>query len=95
MSASRVGTLVHLNAPFVTWVSQDGPTDPNWIAGGSPLWYVVYITLLCGVAACAAMLHEAWGAQRSRLVRLWAIIAVLALVSLALAVVPDPTRIPL
>jgi hypothetical protein len=41
------------------------------------------------------MLHEAWGAQRSRLVRLWAIIAVLALVSLALAVVPDPTRIPL
>jgi hypothetical protein len=95
MSASRVGTLVHLNAPFVTWVSQNGPTDPNWIAGGSPLWYLAYIALLCGLAASAAMLHEARGAQRSRLVRVCAILAVLALVSLALAVVPDPTRIPL
>lgn len=96
MSASRVGTLVHLNAPFTGWVSSDGPNHAHpWVAGGSPLWYLVYITLLCGVAACAAMLHEAWGAQRSRLVRVWAILAVLALVSLALAVVPDPTRIPL
>src|SRR5450631_3784655 len=95
MSASRVGTLVHLNAPFVTWVSQNGPTDPNWIAGGSPQWYLAYIALLCGLAASAAMLHEARGAQRSRLVRVCAILVVLALVSLALAVVPDPTRIPL
>jgi hypothetical protein len=96
MSASRIGTLVHLNAPYTAWVSSDSPNHAHpWVAGGSPLWYLVYITLLCGVAACAAMLHEAWGAQRSRLVRVWAILAVLALVSLALAVVPDPTRIPL
>jgi len=96
MSASRVGTLVHLNAPFTTWVSSDGATGAeSWVAGGSPLWYLVYITLLCGVAATAAMLHEAWGAQRSRLVRVWAILAVLALVSLALAAASDPTRIPL
>jgi len=26
MPASRVGTLVHLNAPFTTWVSSDSPT---------------------------------------------------------------------
>lgn len=61
----------------------------------SPLWYVVYITVLCGVAASAAMIHEARGAQRSRLVRVWASLAVLAIVSLALAAASDPTRIPL
>jgi len=96
MPASRVGTLVHLNAPFATWVSSDSSTqEVSWVAGGSPVWYLVYVTLLCGVAASAAMLHEAWGAQRSRLVRVWAILVMLALVSLALAAASDPTRIPL
>ena len=93
MSASRVGNLVHLNAPFTTWVSSDSPTAVSWVAGGSPVWYLVYVTLLCGVAASAAMLHEAWGAQRSRLVRIWAVLLGLALVSLALAAASDPTRI--
>jgi hypothetical protein len=96
MSASRIGTLIRLNAPAAPWVASDGPTSANpWLAGGSPPWYLVYITLLCGVAASAAMIHEAWGAQRSRLVRVFVILTVLALTSLALAVVPDPTRIPL
>ena len=44
-------------------------------------------------AASAAMLHEAWGAQRSQLVRIWAVLLGLALVSLALAAASDPTRI--
>jgi hypothetical protein len=39
------------------------------------------------------MLHEAWGAQRSRLVSIWAVLVVLALVSLTLAAASDPTRI--
>jgi hypothetical protein len=96
MSASRIGTLIRLNAPVAAWVSSDVPADAKpWVAGGSPPWYLVYITLLCGVAASAAMIHEAWGAQRSRLVRVWVILTVLALTSLALAVAPDPTRIPL
>jgi hypothetical protein len=93
MSASRVGTLVHLNAPFTTWVSSDSPTAVSWVAGGSPVWYLIYVTLLCGVAASAAMLHEARGAQRSRLVRDWAILLGLALVALTLAAASDPTRI--
>ena len=93
MSPSRIGTLVHLNAPFTTWVSSDSPTAASWVAGGSPVWYLVYVTLLCGVGASAAMLHEAWGAQRSRLVRIWAVLVVLALVSLALAAASDPARI--
>ena len=94
MSASRVGTLVHLNPPFTTWVSSDSATAAvSWVAGGSPVWYLVYVTLLCGVAASAAMLHEGWGAQRSRLARVLAVLVVLALVSLTLAAVSDPTRI--
>lgn len=96
MSASRIGDLVHLSAPFATWVSSDTADHSDaWIAGGSPIWYLVYITLLCGVAATAAMIHEAWGPQRSRLVRVFTILAVLALVSLGLAAAADPTRIPL
>jgi len=94
MPASRVGTLVHLNAPFAGWVSSDSAAGAvSWVAGGSPVWYLGYVTFLCGVAASAAMLHEAWGAQRMRLVRIWAVLVVLALVSLTLAVASDPTRI--
>jgi hypothetical protein len=94
MSASRVGNLVHLNAPFATWVSSDSPQEEAaWVAGGSPVWYLLYVTLLCGVAASAAMLHEARGAQRSRMIRIWAILLGLALVALALAAASDPTRI--
>lgn len=95
MSASRISNLVHLNSPFTHWVSSDGPGRPNWVAGGSPAWYLVYIAVLCGLAATAAMLHEAVGAQRSRLIRDLGILAILAIASLGLAAAADPTRIPL
>ncbi len=96
MPASRVGTLIHVAAPSVGWVSSDSPTfeDP-WIAGGSPLWHLAYITVLCGLATTAATLHDAWGTQRATLIRVFVLLCVLALVSLALAAAPDPTRIPL
>ena len=95
MSASRIGNLAHVWAPFVGWLSADGPTQAPWIAGGSPLWHLIYITALCGLAATAAMLHDAWGTQRARLIRVFVLVSVLALVSLALAAAADPTRIPL
>ncbi len=96
MSASRLASLVQLNAPFVGWTSSDSPTHfKPWVAGGSPAWHLVYAVLLCGLAATAAMLHEAQGRQRSRLIRIFTAIAVLALTSLALAALADPTRIPL
>ncbi|MEP6629971.1 MAG: hypothetical protein ABJA89_05840, partial [Lapillicoccus sp.] len=95
MPASRVGTLLHVTAPDVGWVSSDSPTADPWIAGGSPLWHLVYITALCCLAATAAMLHEAWGTQRVKLIRRFVLLAALALVSLAMAAAPDPTRIPL
>ncbi len=95
MPASRLSNLVRLNAPFTLWESSDGQGEPPWIAGGSPGWYLVYITLLCGLAATAAMLHEASGRQRSRLVRLLVILAGLAVASLGLAAAGDPTRLPL
>jgi hypothetical protein len=96
MPASRIGSLVSLNAPFTTWTSADGRHhEPYWVAGGSPWWYLAYLTLLCGLAATAAMLHEASGAQRSRLVRVLVTLAVLAIAGLALAAASDPTRPPL
>jgi hypothetical protein len=95
MPASRAGTLVHVLAADVGWVSSDSPTSEPWIAGGSPLWHLVYITALCGVAATAAMLHDAWGTRRATLIRTFVLLSAVALVSLALAAAPDPTRIPL
>jgi xanthosine utilization system XapX-like protein len=96
MPASRLSTLVHLNAPFTSWVSSDGPAPaPLWVAGGSPGWYLLYITLLCGLAATAAVLHGAWGTRRSWLIRASVLLGMLAIASLALAVSADPTRIPL
>jgi len=95
MPASRLGTLIHLNAPFTSWVSSDGPNAPLWLAGGSPWWYLTYIAALCGLAATAAMFHEAVGTRRSRLSRVLAALAVLAVASLLLAAAPDPTRLTL
>ena len=95
MSGSRVANLVHLNPPFTAWVSSDAPNVRFWVAGGSPAWYLAYIALLGGLAAAAAMVHEAVGAQRSWLLRALGILAVLALACLALASAADPTRIPL
>ncbi|MGY1652788.1 hypothetical protein [Geodermatophilus sp. SYSU D01119] len=93
MGATRWGTLVHLNAPFTTWTSADGPDAPAWLAGGSPWWYVAYQVALCGLAATAAMAHEATGARRTRLWRVLAVLAVVAVGCLGLASAADPTRV--
>jgi hypothetical protein len=96
MSASRLSSLVRLNAPFTIWETSESPDGAHpFIAGGSQGWYLVYITLLCGLAATAATLHEATGRQRSRLVRLLVILAALAIASLGLAAGADPTGVPL
>jgi ABC-2 type transport system ATP-binding protein len=95
MPASRLANLVSLNPPFAIWTSADGPNEPWWVAGGSPGWYLAYITVLCGLAATAAMLHEAVGARRARLLRVLVVLAVVALACLGLAAAADPTRVPL
>ena len=93
MSASHLGTLIRLNAPYGLWISADGPQAPQWVAGGSPWWYLAYICLLCGMAASAAILHDAVGRRRSRVLRLLVVLTALALVCLALATAADPTRL--
>jgi hypothetical protein len=95
MAPSRAGTLLHLSAPLTNWVSADGPRSPAWVAGGSPGWYLGYVVALCCLAATAALLPSTTGARRGRLLRLLGLIAVAALACLALAVLPDPVRIPL
>ena len=93
--ASRLNDLVRLNAPYAFWTSSDNDHSHIWVAGGSPWWHLAYVVLLCGLAATAAMVHEAVGARRSRLWRTLAVLAGLAVVALALAVAADPTRVPL
>jgi hypothetical protein len=95
MAPSRTGTLLHLSAPLTNWVSADGPRSPAWVAGGSPGWYLGYVVLLCGLAATAALLPGTTGPRRGRLLRLLGLLGVAALACLALAVLPDPVRIPL
>jgi len=95
MPPSRAGTLLHLSAPLTAWVSADGPRSPAWVAGGSPGWYLGYLLLLCGLAATAALLPSATGARRGRLLGLLGVLGVAAVACLALAVLPDPARIPL
>ncbi|GIG20209.1 hypothetical protein Cch01nite_09330 [Cellulomonas chitinilytica] len=92
---STLGTLARLHAPFAAWVSSDGPGAELWLSGGSPAWYLMYVTLLCGLAATVAELHDTTGARRARVTRTIVALVVLALVSLVLAVTDDPTRIPL
>ncbi len=95
MAATRWSTLVHLNAPFATWTSADGPDAAPWLAGGSPWWYVAYQVVLCGLAVTAAMAHEATGARRTRLWRVLAVLAVVAAGCLTLACAADPARVAL
>lgn len=92
---SRLGTLLHLNAPYASWVSSDGPGAPSWVAGGSPQWYLGYLTLLCCLGVTAALYRQAVQVQRARLVRIGVPLAVLAAAALALAAAPDPSRVPL
>jgi len=97
MRPSRWATLVELNAPLAQWASSDlASDDPRWLAAGSPWWHLAYISVLCGAAATAAMLHDAVGGRRTtRLLRVLAVLAVAAAACLGLAVAPDPVRIPL
>jgi hypothetical protein len=92
-SPNRLTSVLHLNAPFAFWISADSGDSPLWVAGGSPWWYLVYLTVLCGLAATAAMLREAAGVQRTRLWRVLAVLGGLALSCLALAVAADPARV--
>jgi hypothetical protein len=92
---SRAGTLLHLSAPLTSWVSSDSPRSPAWVAGGSPGWYLGYLVLLCGLAATAALLPGTAGPRRGRLLWLLGLLGTVALACLALAVLPDPVRLPL
>jgi hypothetical protein len=93
LQPSRFGTLLRLSAPAVGWTSADGPDGPYWIAAGSPWAYVAYLVCLCGLAAVAAMLHDAVGRRRSRLLRAGGILLLLAIGCLVLAAAPDPARV--
>jgi len=91
---SRLSALLRLHAPAVTWMAWDGPPDqfPTYQPEGSPLAHLGYVTSLCVLGAVVAMLHDAQGEQRRRLVRALIITVVVTLVCLALTAAPDPVR---
>jgi hypothetical protein len=85
-----LNNLVRLNPPMAFWITAKDVHSPYVMVGGSPWWHLVYMVLLCGLAAIAAMVHEATGGRRARLWRVLAVLGGLALVSLGLAVADDP-----
>jgi hypothetical protein len=95
LAASHLSDVLRLSAPFAFWTSGETGGGDNWVAGGSPWWHLAYLVLLCGLAATAAMAHEAVGVRRAHLWRVLAVLGVLAVGALALAAAGDPTRIPL
>lgn len=82
---STVARAVHLSAPFTFFADVPGtyPAIDTW--PGSPTAYLVYLLALCGLAAAAAVLHDAQGALRSRLLRIGAGVLVVAVVAWVLA----------
>jgi hypothetical protein len=93
LPASRPGTLLRLSAPYASWVSSDGQSEPSWVAGGSPQWYLVYVCLLCGLAVTAALYRAATQEQRPPLRRVGVLFLAVALTSLGLAAAADPARV--
>lgn len=93
LEPSRLATLLRLNAPAAAWTTAPRPEGPYWLAGGSPWAYLAYLVGLCGLAAVAAMLHDAVGRRRSRLLRAGVLIGVLTAGCLLLAAAPDPARV--
>lgn len=85
-----LNNLMRLNPPMGFWITAKDEHSPYVMVGGSPWWHLVYMVLLCGLAAIAAMVHEATGRRRTRLWRVFAVLGGLALVSLGLAVADDP-----
>ncbi|GIG20210.1 hypothetical protein Cch01nite_09340 [Cellulomonas chitinilytica] len=92
MAASHLSNLVSLATPFTLWTS--GGAGAAFM-GGSPGWYLLFLTTLCGLAAAAALWHEARGASRARLGRTLVVLGLLAAAGLLLAAAADPARIPL
>ena len=93
LEPSRGTTLLRLTAPLTGWTSADRPEGPYWFAGGSPWAYLAYLVGLCGLAAVAAMLHDAVGRRRSRLLGSGVVLLILTVGCLLLAAAPDAARV--
>lgn len=85
--------ILHMLTPYTAWVETNGEGGDRWLPTvvrsltGSPGWFAVWTLALCGLAACAALLHGAEGRARQAVIRAsWALGAA-ALASLTLAVV--------
>lgn len=81
---------VRLLTPWTQFTSvESGPRELE-VWRGSPWWYVGWQVALCVLALLGALLKDAEGAQRSRILRLGAAVGAVGLVFVVLALVLGP-----
>ena len=91
------GRTLHMVTPYTAFGSGNGDSDiPTTVMTsytGSPGWFAVWTLALCGLAVCAALWRGADGDMRRLVGRAFAVLVVIALVSLVLAVVNGNQRL--
>jgi hypothetical protein len=92
---SRLGNVWHMTSPYVLWYSGTDSDTTVDALGGSPTLRVAYVLTLIGLAATAALLHGASGAQRETLRRWFAGFAVAAVAALLVAALTGPEFVTL
>lgn len=91
---SRLSALLRLQAPFSSWQAWDGPHEqfPTYQPEGSAVAHLAYGIGLCVLGVIVAMLRDAQGEQRRRLIRAVAVTGAVTLVCLGLTAAPEPVR---
>lgn len=88
---------LHMVTPYTAFGSGNGDSDiPTTVMTsytGSPGWFAVWTLALCGLAVCAALWRGVSGDMRRLVGRAFAVLVVVALVSLVLAVVNGNQRL--
>lgn len=92
---SRLGNAWHMSSPFVLWIT-GADSDPDLgMMGGSPLWRLVYVPALIGLAAATALLHGSTGRTRTVLGLVLVGLSVVAVAALLVASLTGPTLVRL
>jgi hypothetical protein len=82
--------ILHMATPYTAWGTGNGDSDiPLTVLRsytGSPAWYVVWAICLCCLAVAVALRYDADHRTRRALLRFVGVVAVVAVVSLTMAV---------
>jgi hypothetical protein len=96
-SHSLAARLLHMAAPYTAFASSNGDGErPSTVVTsypGSPLWFAVWTVALCGLAVVAALLRGAEKRTSRALGGVFAALATVAVVALALSVARGNQRL--